>query len=240
MQLQVPPGSPQWADGGEQRLLISMLFATLTVGALLALARIPPIPAFAPLIELIVRVVRQDPDDAQLAVGPESLPDEMQREDDRDLESIPDRRGDKSTVEPLAGDSMKPLVDIAAARDAAIEAYLDRLENPPSVNPVMAAKRRDLAGRYQPPSHPGRRPIWENVEKDQLGRTVLRSGDCYKVIEDPNVGSQYAFRTFGQHMVICTWQKRLPKNLPWVAEFRERYHYLKYPDGYVPDDDSAE
>jgi len=236
MQLQVATGAAQWTDGGEQRLLISMLLATLFVAALLSIARLPPIPDFAPLVELIVNVVRNAPDENPVLVEPQPVVDEMPL-----IDETPEVTGDDDVSAPQGlGQDMQPSVDVATASEKAINAYLDRLENPYSVNPVLAAKRRNFEGTYQPPSHVGPRPIWENVDVDQLGRTVLRSGDCYKVLDDPNVGSQDAFRDFGQYIAICTYQKRLPKNLPWVAELVERYHYLKYPDGYVPEEEAAE
>ena len=38
---------------------------------------------------------------------------------------------------------------------------------------------------------------------------------------------------FGQYMAVCTYQRRNPKNLPWVADIVQRYEYLRDPDGYV-------
>ncbi len=47
------------------------------------------------------------------------------------------------------------------------------------------------------------RPIWENVETDQLGRKILRAGDCYRVIEDNNAMRIDIFETFTRHLVFC-------------------------------------
>ena len=74
MQLQVSAGSPQWNDGGEQRLLISMLVATLLVAALLSVARLPVIPEYAPLVEFIVRIVREPADDVRIPAQAEPVP----------------------------------------------------------------------------------------------------------------------------------------------------------------------
>ena len=63
--------------------------------------------------------------------------------------------------------------------------------------------------------------------------SVLRNGNCFKVLDDPNVGSREAFEAFGQFMVQCTHQQRNPKSLPWVAAIRQQTGYLHDPDGYV-------
>ncbi|MDH3748494.1 MAG: hypothetical protein OER97_09835 [Gammaproteobacteria bacterium] len=261
MQLQAPLGWLEWDDGREQRLSISMLFATLFIATALSLLRLPIIPDFAPIVELLVQIVRDPsaeelPQERQPApsphvepveVRPESTPVEqvvtpiVQRPGSADVERVDSVEvAPPADVVPVVAETQ--IVDLETASAEAIKEFLDGLENPLSVNPLLDAKRREFAGRYQPPTHSGPKPIWENVEKDQLGRTVLRSGDCSKVIDDPNVGSQYKFQQFDQYIVTCTYQKRQARELPWVAEIRERYHYLKYPDGIVPDDsyESAE
>lgn len=271
MHLQTQLGWPDWDEGREQRLFVSMLLATLLIALGLSLLRLPVFPSFAPIVELLVRIVRESSDEE---VPKETTPTEVVP-----VEQVPDPSTVDETSEPLPQatptdatavsaeqtetmapvldettpsdavelesqvvappTTMTPVIELQAARDEAIKQHLDDLENPASVNPNLDAKRREFAGRYQPPTHPGPKPIWENTEVDQLGRTVLRSGDCWKVIADPNVGSQYKFRQFDQYTVMCTYQKRLPKNLPWVAEIVEQYHYLKYPDGIVPEDEAA-
>ena len=66
------------------------------------------------------------------------------------------------------------------------------------------------------------KPIWENVETDDTGRLLLRHGDCYKILDDPNVGSREKFLTFGQFMVHCSGLSEKPRNLPWVDEVNAR------------------
>lgn len=251
MQLQTTLGWPDWDDGREQRLFISMLLATLFIAAALSLLRLPLIPV-APIVELLVQIVRDKP--------AEDAPREGSQAPAKATESsavVPEAVSEEQILAPVAEDAASveaelvesappaastrivvetPTVNLETASAEAIVEYLDGLENPPSVNPVLDAKRRAFAGRYQPPTHAGPKPIWENTEKDQLGRTVLRSGDCFKVIDDPNVGSQYKFQQFDQYTIMCTFQKRAPRELPWVQEIRERYHYLKYPDGIVPEE----
>lgn len=222
-------------------MAVSLALASLFVAAVLSVLRLPDIPGIAPIIELLVRIVEPEvvepkvveplpqvevPTDVAEATDP-GQPDE--RAEDAEQDIVPATAG---TDAPII-DATRVPVDWARARDQAAEAFLDELHNPPSVNPVLDEKRRRLAGQYQPRTTPGPRHIWENVEKDQLGRTVLRDGNCFKVLDDPNVGSRYEFETFGQFMAKCTYQKRLPKELPWVDDIRQRYPYLKDPDGYL-------
>lgn len=51
---------------------------------------------------------------------------------------------------------------------------------------------------------------------------VLHSGDCYRVLDDPNVGSCEAFLTFVQFITTCTYAPDKPQELPWVNELRNR------------------
>jgi hypothetical protein len=96
-----------------------------------------------------------------------------------------------------------------------------------SINPVFDAQRRHAAERFRPSRAPVEKPVWENVATDQLGRKILVSGDCHRVIDDPNVGSNEIFRTFGQFIVYCSNYKRSPQELPWVDEIRDRRVYLQ-------------
>lgn len=250
IRLQSSTGSPQWNDGGERRLIISYVVATLLVAAILSVLRMPTSSDFAPIVDFVVRIIESEPLEPEAVAEkvPAEVPDEVQ----------PPVQATEEIIEPTDASQADPFVDAAApAADSAIpvqtdssvdshppvdwettqteaaSAYLDERDNPPSPNPVLAEKRRRLAGQYKPRTIPLPKKIWENVEKDQLGRTVLRSGNCFKVLDDPNVGSRQEFEDFGQYMAKCTYQKRNPKELPWVDEIRQRYPYLRDPDGYL-------
>ena len=67
----------------------------------------------------------------------------------------------------------------------------------------------------------GDAPIWESVTTDQLGRKILRSGDCYRVLEDDNVMRLDIFETFTRYLVFC--ENREEKSVFTMPEdFRER------------------
>ena len=227
----------RWDDGREERLLLSFVLAAAIVAAVLAVVKLPSFPPFAPVIDLVVRIVQPEAESPAEAASGSAAP-----------ESIEER----ATAEPTPGRSQQgPLVqtpegviptapsegfDLDGLREGAVQEYLDRTDEQPwAFDPRVDEQRRQGRLRYNPPTIERPGPIWENVEQDQLGRTVLRDGDCWKVIDDPNVGSQYQFQEFGQYMTMCTFQPRGPQELPWVESIREQYDYLRYPDGEMPE-----
>ena len=103
--------------------------------------------------------------------------------------------------------------------------------NDPFAAPSMHAEfdelRRIAKIQFRKSAAPEKKEIWDNVEKDMLGRTLLRAGDCYRVLDDPSVSNQWLQETFGQYMVYCEHYIDGPKELPFVAEIVERYSYLQ-------------
>ena len=102
-----------------------------------------------------------------------------------------------SITVPVTTDS-RGVTDWYAQIPDAAKDLLDRLPGEYSVNPNFDEKRRAAAEQFRPGRAPAYRPIWENLEKDTMGRTLLVSGDCYKVIDDPNVGNRDAFLVFAR------------------------------------------
>jgi hypothetical protein len=104
---------------------------------------------------------------------------------------------------------------------------------PQSMHPEFDELRRVAALRYGKPRTNKPPPgDWE-VEKDSYGRTLLRRGNAYTVLDDPSVFNRYAFETFERHMLFFTLpfgRKPRPHNLPWVEAIRARYAYLREPD----------
>lgn len=113
-------------------------------------------------------------------------------------------------------------VDWHAAIPAAIADIQVGPEKAAVFNRALAEKRRAAAEQFAPIPRHEPVPVWENVERDQMGRSVLHHGDCQRVINDPNVGSREAFETFGQYIVTCANYKRPPQKLAWVDEVNAR------------------
>ncbi len=233
-QLQFPEAAPNWNEGAEQRLLASMLLAAVIVAGVLSLVRMPDLAAFPPVVEILVNIL-QDP-------VPE-IEEETVQQPTQDAQTQDSPLPEEAAAPPTStgGDTLEESrtgTDWEAMHDQVVQKYMDleleeARESYGYFNPDLADTRTRLSERYQPGTHEKPKPIWENVEVDTLGRTVLRDGDCYKVLDDPNVGSREAFERYGQFNVVCVYQGRYPRELPWVEEIRQRYEYLRKPEGYV-------
>jgi hypothetical protein len=225
-QLHTTEGMPAWSGGGQRRLFVSMVLAALFIAGGLSLLRLPDVPDWPPVLELVVQIIKQAPSEVAAEDASPSTAAPASAETLRDADDPPPTAGTQDLQDS------RPYTDWNAASERAVDSYVDsQLEDYGYVNRDLAERRRRSAGQYQPGTRELPKPIWENVEKDSLGRSVLRSGDCFKVLDDPNVGSRYTQETFGQYLVQCAYIRRPPKNLPWVEDLRERYEYLQDPDG---------
>ena len=194
---------PLWSRRPGRRLALNFLPATIIVLGALALLRLPVVEPSLPMSVLIVRILVE--------------------EVERVVESPP--VADETHVAPIPlpeAPAFPARPDWYALIPEAVRAALDAEPREYSLNPGFDEKRRRAAEQFAPSRAPVERPIWENVEKDTMGRTVLRSGNCYRVLDDPNVSSRDAFLTFGQYMATCTWSPDPPRLLPWVSELRNR------------------
>lgn len=226
-------GEPDWNDKREQRLYLSFALASVLIIALLALLNVPLTGTRDVIGEIAVRILLPEPPpDVQqqdVAEPRDTFPTDVLPSD-----VTPDAQ--TSAAVQQSSDEVAPEQDPAAPRD-----WLGLIEKAaqdgPSLNepeasmtPAFDALRRAAATRYAPSRAPQKKEIWDNVETDSLGRKILVSGDCHRVIDDPNVGSIEAFQTFHQFLVFCGSGKRAGRELPWVAELRARYAYLQPPE----------
>lgn len=140
---------------------------------------------------------------------------------------------DESAVDNSADDAppdqTAPEVSVEwyAVLDAVTEDISDDANIQPSMSPGLDELRHIAKIRYAPVTDFGPKPIWENVEEDQMGRTILRFGDCYRVLEDWRATNRWAQENFGQYFVYCESHEEIPKELPFVAQIVDRYEYLR-------------
>ena len=124
-------------------------------------------------------------------------------------------------------------MDWDVERERAIREILDAAEREAaySVNPGFERARQEASVRFRASVAPEERHIWDNVEKDQLGRTILRDGNCFRVLDDPSVTNRWAFENFDRYIVYCdlVLGSSGGRELPWVEIIRERYPYLRDP-----------
>jgi hypothetical protein len=135
--------------------------------------------------------------------------------------------------EDPAAPKPSPHVDWYAALDRAAIESVEQAGKSPSMSPQFDELRLVARERYRKSEAPVKKPIWENVEKDQMGRTILRAGDCYRVLDDPSVANRWAQEHFTQYILFCGSGKQLPKELPFVADIVARYAYLQPGDGRI-------
>ena len=223
--LQPAPGS--W-DGDHRRLGYCLAVSAIVIFAGLAILRVPVqlglIRQLPVVLDVRLRESAKRPE-KQAAPPTETVPS-----------SVPEQRtAPVPSVAEEADLTQAPVreapIDWQGALERASADVVARSAETPSLHPEFDELRRIAAVRYAKPETGKPPPIWEHVEKDPYGRTVVRLGNCYKVLDDPNVGNRYAFETFEKTMTSCNLSNPKPKNLPWVEEIRARYAYLRNPDG---------
>lgn len=128
------------------------------------------------------------------------------------------------------------VTDWYADAESAVQKTVTTANHIDSMHVAFDEKRRQAAINFRPSEAVIKKPIWENVETDNIGRKILVSGDCFRVLEDPRATYYEIQRQLGQYIVHCIANDEKPMNVAWVAEIRERYAYLKYPDGEIPQD----
>lgn len=214
-----------------------MLLATLVVAALLSLLRFPAIEFLAPLVEIVVDIIHTDEPVAEIAPVPVTVTEPALQTEVPVTEAVPALE----TITEIAPQAEELAEESAAASGAvvdrsvdwetekiiAVQNAIDEMEKTVSVNPNFDARRREAAIKFRPSEAPVKKEIWDYVEKDQIGRTILRDGNFYRVLDDPSAINRYAFETFDKYMVYWTYTKYVPKELPWVQEIRDSHAYLR-------------
>lgn len=226
-----------WETDAARRLNISMLFATLIVAAILSVLHFPTIDVLAPISELLVNIVDVNPPVEESATANDDAVEPDPEIDEPLIEPEPATKTVANVV-PATGETVaesssitpaeaKQAVEWEKQKADAVQAAIDALENVASVNPNFDERRREAAIKFRPSEAPAKTEIWDNVEKDQMGRTILRNGNCYRVIDDPSVINRWAFENFDQYITYCTYQKYVGHELPWVEDIRDRHAYLR-------------
>lgn len=174
-------------------------------------------------LQLIQQANDELPEDPVISEPPaEALAEQLT--EDLPTESLAD-----VDIESAPPEQPTPSVDWYAVLQEAVRS--DKLYETRTMHPEFDEQRRIARLRFRKSEAPVEKPIWENVEKDQTGRTILRAGDCYRVLDDPRVTNRWAQETFGQYMIYCDGGKSGPKELPFVEKIVERYAYLRHSNG---------
>lgn len=218
-------GRPAWQRRSRRRLAVCMLFAALLLAATSLLLHWPD--AAMPVQPAIrLSILEQE-------AQPESEQDQKQHfEPVAELPAPPQRSvrslySSTAVQEPADVESRDWYASIG---DAAIAA-VDAANHVPTLHPGQQEMRRRAGLQFAPSRAPVSRPVWENVEIDQMGRKVLVSGDCYRVLEDWRATYQEIQREFGQYLVYCSNSEHYPIDVDWVDEIGQKYAAVRFPDG---------
>ena len=231
------PKDPRWQQQVRLRLVVGYLLATLLVAAVLAVLRFPFAQVIPPGPEILIRLLPRIIEplaDPPAEVVEQTIGDEMPAT----TETLVAGPGTAAVEDAGATETAKSLQgppDWYGQIDAAAREAVDEMEQIVSVNPMMDAKRRAAAEQFYASLAPEKKEIWDNVETDQLGRKILWAGDCYRIIDDPSPATYEIWREFQQYFVYCKFGGSDPRMLPWAEAIRDRYLYLKYPDGEIPE-----
>jgi hypothetical protein len=253
----LPIDESAWNDR-HRRLAVCMAISTVALFLVIALVRWPPrleLPRFVPLeLEITIRppADRSERDAPEL---PPPLPAPAEAAEPAlpataEEATAPVQAPESTRAQPAekAAASELPVGStvVADAPPAQVDWYaeLERVaaevgaraaEEPQSMHPEFDELRRFAALHYGKPQIGQRKPTWE-AEDDPYGRTLLRRGDTYMILEDRRLFNQYAFETFEKHMIFVDIPlgRAPPKNLPWVEAIRARYEYLRDPDELPP------
>ena len=214
---------PDWSRHPGRRLALNLLPATLVVAVVLMALRLPAIEQSLPVADLFVRILVDD--DEQLDKPP-FVEEELVEAPVTEPLRLEDAPANDLPVEPPPAvlDMSEPgrSTDWYARIPDAVEAYEASKPREYSINPGMDERRRVAAEKYYRSRAPAQQQTSDNVERDNLGRTILVIGGCHRVIDDPNVGSRDMFLTFGQFLVFCSNRNGEPQELGFVKELRNR------------------
>ena len=231
------PNHPLWQRQAGPRLAISLLVAAVLVAIVLTLLQFPVAQVIRPGPEILIRLIPEVVEPLTQMV-PEVAADPVETTDrrTRPTEDMPAPEARDTGSSPDVVEPPRDSVDWYGRIEAAARAVGDEGEKIESANPMFDAKRRKAAEQFYPSRAPVKREIWENVETDQLGRKILVSGNCYRVIDDPSAANYDIWREFQQYLVYCWAESSTVRTLPWIEEIGEPYLYLQYPDGQIPDE----
>ena len=208
-----------------------MLIAAILVAGALSMLRYPVAEISLNLVDLLVHIVDVEPDQPEQVAEitpPEPIPESLPPPEIVEPLSEPEP-GAEPEQENVAEDvdDPEPWTDWQAIGEEVVKEVVASKAKTISVNPVFDEKRAVAAVKFRPSRAPGKKHIWDNVEKDYLGRTLLWHGDCYRVLDDPSAVYRDVFENFTQYMTTCLLASKKGRELPWVAEVREQHAYLQ-------------
>ena len=204
---------PLWQQQVRKRLAASMGIAVLLLAALLLLVKFSPLPELQ-LRKIELRLLADIESAAAEPAEPEDLVE-------------PEAIVEPIVLTEVIAPAEPQVTDWYAGVESSVQETVTTANHVDSMHAAVDEKRRQAAINFRPSEAVIKKPIWENVETDNIGRKILVSGDCYRVLEDWRVTYHEIQRDFGQFITYCNANMQKPMNVAWVADIRERYAYLQ-------------
>jgi len=203
-----------------------MLFAAAVLLFAISWLRLPSPSESPPLTQLIVdlvRAVRETPITIPVET-PIEIPEKTFETVEIPLptQNITNETPDVNVEEEVV---IQPMTDWQARSLAAVKDVLDENAKTYSINPNLDERRRQAAKTYRPSEAPVKKEVWDNVEKDYLGRTIRRNGGCYKILDNPSAVYRWVFDTFERYMTYCDGSGE--EYLIEFDDIPDRYDYLE-------------
>jgi len=225
------PNDTNWQGNPRRRLAFGMFLATLLLAGALSMLRYPVAETSLNIVDLLVQIVDVEPvkpEQVAEITPPEPIPEPLAPPEI--VEPFPEPQPQAEPEQESVAkdiDDPGPWTDWQTIGEEVVREIVESEAKTISVNPVFDEKRAVAAIKFRPSEAPEKKEIWDNVEKDYLGRTILVSGDCYRVLDDPSAVYRDVFENFTQFMTFCGGGGSRGVELPWVAEVREQHAYLQ-------------
>jgi hypothetical protein len=218
---------PEWRPTRSNKpLAVSLLLSTAIIALILSVIQVPRWDLLTGANSVTMELEIIDRTNQNIPAS-KPLPAQV-AEEFTDEQSIDEPPVDSSADNARSDESVPDVsVEWYSVLDVVVDNISSETSKPPSLSPGLDELRQVAKIRYAPVADFGPKPVWDNVEKDQMGRTILRFGDCYRVLEDWRVTNRWAQENFGQYFVYCESHEKIPKELPFVAQIVERYDYLR-------------
>jgi len=216
---------PVWQQQVRPRLAVCMFVALLLLATVLVSVKFSPLPVLQDR-KIELRLLAD--------IEPSEVVPAEVAEPDEPVEAV--EHVEAAVLTEVIAPTDPQVTDWYADAESAVQETVTTANHVDSMHAAFDEKRRLAAINFRPSRAPVIKPIWENVETDQMGRKILVSGDCYVVLEDPRATYYEIHRQLGQYITYCNANNDKPMGVAWVEEIREGYAYLNTRDGEIPQD----